>query len=440
MTASPAKAASLRGPRLPSGLQTALWAASPSLYNSFCRRRYGPVFEAKMFPFGRVVTIAEPDLVRQVLTGDPNLFRAGDANSTIAFVVGQESVLMLDGDDHAQMRRTLTPPFHREAIACHVDMIRSITEEEVSTWRVGETIKLQERLQRITLEIMIRIVLGVADADRRAALRRLVPQLLHVSPLLMVFPAIRRQVLGKGPWDRFLEVRRELDDVVFAEISKARASDNAERVDSLSLLLRGETGMGISDDAVRDHLVTLLVVGHETTSTALAWLFERVVRHPSVMRKLAAEGSESIRGHHPYLDATIKESLRIRPVTMDVARTLAEPATIGGFDLDAGTMIAISIGLLHRSPDIFPDPDAFRPERFMHESRPPFHYLPFGGGQHRCMGANFAMLEMQVITSTILAMVRMRAPRRTSEGARSMGPMILPSRGAEVEIVDRIVP
>lgn len=425
-----------KGLRLPGVAQSVLWAIHPDRFNKACRRRYGPIFTVNMFPFGRVVYVAEPSVVRTVLSGPPDLFLAGEANRAIEFVVGSRSVLLLDGREHALLRRTLLPPFHGENLTRHLAVVDSIVADEMEAWASDKTVKLHHALQRITLEVMMRVVFGIEDGNRLARLRTLVPRLLQMNPLIVLFPQLRRSFRGRGPWQQFLQIRDGIDEILFAEIRRRRASSGfACGEDTLSALLRNGSATALTDDELRDHLVTLLAVGHETTATATAWLFERLVRHPDVLSRLNAD----LRiGSNEYLDATIRETLRIRPPTLDVARTLAAPAEVGGYALPRGTMIALSLGLLHTSPDLYPEPERFRPERFLAKSPPPFHYLPFGGGNHRCLGAGFALMEMRAIISSVLRRVDVYAVRSRDEPRRTVGPMIVPGRMAEVGIDGRV--
>jgi cytochrome P450 len=359
------------------------------------------------------------------------VFRAGDAYSVMDFVFGQRSLLLLDGPEHIRRRQVLMPPFRRDSVHRYRDRIDDIVAEAMERWPVGTPFRLLPRFQAIGLETIMRTVFGMTDVDRLDALRRLVPQVLHINPALMLLPPLRRDFGPRSPGAKLARVLRELDGILYSEIARRRTDPAlADRDDILSLLLRacGEDGQQLSDGELRDHLVTLLVVGHETTATSLAWLFERLLRHPPALVRLRAEtGSQE----STYVDAVIDETLRVRPVITDIARTLSEPTPIGRYTVPAGTMVALSLFLVHTNPVDYPDPQRFRPERFLGQrpARPVF--LPFGGGPHRCLGAHFARTVMRAIVHGVLSRADLRAVRTRPERARLTGPILVPSRGAE---------
>jgi cytochrome P450 family 135 len=425
------------GPRLPSVVQSALWAARPAWFNEMCRRRYGDLFAVSMYPFGQIVYLTEPGLIKSILTSGGDLFPAGEANSVLDFVVGARSLLLLDGECHTSRRRMLMPPFHGDNVARYSTLIDSVASEEIARWPEHTPLRIHHRLQWITLELMMRAVFGIADTGHLAELHRLVPELLRIHPMIMLFPRLRRDLGARSPWGRFVRAQRGVDEILCSEIERRRAGvHGADRTDVLSLLLTAPSANAASLSAaeLRDHLVTLLAVGHETTATALAWVIERLTRHPDVLTRLRRELDA---GDASYLEAVICETLRVRPVTMDIARTVSRNTEIGGYRLDAGTMVALSLQLLHSSSAIYVDPGAFRPERFLAAPPPPFHFLPFGGGAHRCLGATFAMMEMKVVLRTFLRLVDASPARTREETMHAVGPMLVPSRGAEIVIRHR---
>jgi len=283
---------------------------------------------------------------------------------------------------------------------------------------------------------MMRAVFGIADPGHLADLHRLIPELLRINPALLLFPRLRRDLGPWSPWGRFSRIQRDVDQILYDEIRRHRnASNTAGRKDVLTLLLRApeQDPAGLSDAELRDHLVTLLAVGHETTATALAWVLERMTRHPAVMARARA-GLD--RQDDAYLEAVINETLRVRPVTMDIARTTSRESEIGGHLLPVGTMVALSLSLLHSSPAIYTDPGSFIPERFLDVTPAPYHFLPFGGGTHRCLGASFAMMEMTAILRSILRLADLRSARAKQERIHAVGPILVPSRQTEV-IIER---
>ncbi|MGW0515836.1 cytochrome P450 [Crossiella sp. NPDC003009] len=424
------------GPRMPVLAQTVLSAIQPLEFAKDCRRKYGNLFTIKVFPVGTVVCAADPAVIRRAVTAESATLLAGDANRVMDFVVGPRSVLLLDGPEHVRSRQVLLPPFRGPSVQRYQDTIAEVTAEAVRRWPAGTPVPLLPRMQHVTLEIMMRVVFGITDLRRLAGLRALVPKLLHMNPAVVLFPLLRKDWGPYSPGGRFARVKAAVDEILYTEIARRRSEVDGERSDVLSLLLRMRhaDGQPATDEDLRDNLITVLAVGHETTATTLSWAFERLVRHPEALARLEGELAE---GKHEYLDAVINETLRVRPVVGDIARILAAPATIDGYRLPAGIMLALSLGLLHSCPRRYPEPEEFRPERFLGEAPGPELFLPFGGGPHRCLGAAFAMTTMRTVISTVLAHTRLRAAAPEPERQRAMGPVLTPARGAEVVLQRR---
>jgi cytochrome P450 len=421
------------GPRMPRLVQTVGWLSRPYQFVERARARYGDVFTIKI---GRdtFVVLADPQDVKQVFTGDPAIFHAGAANVILLPFLGHKSVLLLDGSAHLGQRKLLLPPFHGEKMRRHVGLMQEIAEREVASWPTGEPFAVHPRMQDLTLEVIMRIVFGVDEGDPRlATLRR------HLRGFLdsTVNPAEMRKLLLYGPEraDRrriFASVLDPVDAVIADVIADHRSRDDlADRDDVLSMLLlaRHEDGSEMDDTELRDELVTLLVAGHETTATALAWALERLTRHPAALDRLT---EETRAGGEEYVDAVIRETLRLRPVLPFVGRKLMQPQTIGGWDLPAGARVSPSIHLVHRRPDLYPEPGAFRPERWLGVRTNPYTYLPFGGGVRRCLGASFAETEMRAVLTAIVANVRLRPARPESERVGRRVITLVPARGAEI--------
>jgi cytochrome P450 len=420
------------GPPWPVLVQTLAWTTRPKPLLRRMHRRHGDVFTIALQGGERFVVLAHPDLVKQVFTGDPAVLRAGEGNRVLLPVLGSHSVLLLDGADHLRQRKLLLPPFHGERMQRYREIIVEATEREVATWPAGEPLVLAERMQAITLDVILRAVFGVTAADEvghlRAVLLRLLESLVHPAMMaaLVAVPAQRI-----GTFRAFRRMMRPVDEALLAEIRRRRgAPDLAEREDILSMLLlaRDEDGEGLSDDELRDQLLTLLIAGHETTANGLSWAFERLMRTPHAME--AATAAARGEGDPAYLDAVAKEILRMRPVLPLVARRLQEPMSIGGYDLPAGSDLAPAIYLIHHREDLYPEPDAFRPERFLGVKPGTYTWLPFGGGVRRCIGASFALFEMETVLATVLRSVDLRpvgGPERTARRAITL----VPARGAE---------
>jgi cytochrome P450 family 135 len=386
------------GPRMGRALQTAIWSRQAQWFLEQSRARFGPMFSLKIAYEGDWVMLAEPELVKQVFTGDPKIFHAGEGNQILRPILGDNSVLVLDEKEHIGQRKLLLPPFHGERMQAYGEKMTEIAAREIESWPTGVPYKLRPRMQAITLEIIIETVFGVHERERMEPLREALRNFLDLT----TNPAALLPVLMVGP-DRIKHIpafRRRIervDALIASEIAERRtAEDLAERDDILSLMLlaRHEDGSPMSDAEIRDELLTLLVAGHETTATALSWAMERLTRHPQKLERLRAEVED---GEEEYLTATIQETLRLRPVIVLVVRKLTEAVELGGYELPAGAGVTPCIHLIHRDPSIYPDPDRFIPERFLDNPPGTYTWIPFGGGVRRCLGASFAQFEMAVV-------------------------------------------
>jgi cytochrome P450 family 135 len=407
--------------------QMAEWLARPHVYAARQRERYGDVFTARIDPIPWVM-LGDPQDVRTVFTAGPERTNAGEANEILRPTLGAHSLLLLDGEEHMRQRKLMLPAFHGERVEHYRAIMREATERAVAAMPAGEAFALRSHTQAITLEVIMRAVFGVEDADAMARLgvplKRFVDWAGNPGALVMVavlgfeHPVVRRLLRERylGPLDREL----------YALIAERRkAPDLAERDDVLSTLLlaRDEAGEPMSDVELRDELMTLLVAGHETTATSLAWAVERLVRHPGGLERLA--------GDPAYVDAVVKEVLRLRPVVAIVLRRLLAPLEVGGHELPAGATVAPCILLVHRREDVYPEPEAFRPERFLGRAPGTYSWIPFGGGVRRCLGAAFAQVEMQVVLQTLAESVRMEAVG-VAETVRRRGITLAPARGGQV--------
>jgi cytochrome P450 len=428
-----------RGPRLPPLALTLVWALAPTWVLDQCVRRYGDTFTLTFGPSGRkLVMLSDPDAVKAIFTAPPEVAPSAAGASPIAPVMGPNSVITLTGPEHMRQRKLLLPPFHGERMREYTDVIVQATRRSMAEWPLGEPMKLSERTRAITLEVILRAVFGV-EADRMDALRESISGLLTPgqTPALLL-NALRRPVEARptGSIGRALD---RLDEVTYAEIVRRRAQEDlAERTDILSLLMfaRDEDGQAMTDQELRDELVTLLLAGHETTATSVAWAVERLVRHPDKLARLvaeidAAEGDE-------YMQATISETLRVRPVVPMVVRVLQDSLDVGGRELPRGTRVVPSIYLTNRNPKVYDAPEEFMPERFLDKAPETFSWIPFGGGIRRCIGASFATLEMKLILQTVLGELSPSVParggrwRRKGEWNRRRAITLVPSAGARV--------
>ena len=414
---------------------------TPTRFLENCRRHCGDYFTLLPQPGRTLVISADPAAVKRVFTGDPNLLHAGAGNIALEPLLGPSSVLLLDGDEHLRQRRLLLPPFHGERMRAYGPLMDEVAERHVASWPRGRSFPLLPSMQAITLEVIMRAVFGFDDAARRerigAPLRRLLDT-VGTRTRVMALALTSGRSGPLSPWRRFAVARARADELLYAEIRARRSDPEAERgedVFSLLLAARDEDGLPMSDDELRDELMTLLVAGHETTATALAWTFERLTRTPRALDELIAERRAPEAGEE-YLDAVVKETLRLRPVVPAVVRQLQAPMEFGGWELPAGVNIAPSIYLLHRRPDLYPQPLEYRPERFLGAGAPgTYEWIPFGGGVRRCLGASFAMFEMKAVLRAALGQLRPRASAsRRAEGTTRRAITFAPTRGGRVRL------
>ncbi len=422
------------GPTTSRPLQTLRWIYRPGAMLEDCQRRYGDMFTLRIAHEGTWVFLAHPDMVKQVFTGDPRVLHAGEANIVVQPFLGNNSVLLLDEAAHMSQRKLMLPSFHGERMRGYEQTMAEVAAAEIDSWPTGEPYAVRPAMQRITLEVIMRTVFGVQQGERSELLRQRLSNLLEwgSDPRRMAMLA----TLGPeriGRTRLFRRVRQPADELIYEEIrSRRAAADLAERDDVLSLLLqaRHEDGSPMSDEELRDELMTLLVAGHETTASSLAWAVERSVRTPGVLERLR-DGDED------YVDAVCKETLRLRPILALVLRRLTEPMEIGGVELPAGVNLAPCIYLIHRRPDVYPDPYAFRPERFIEQPAGTYTWIPFGGGVRRCLGASFALFEMRVVLRELVARVELRAADARPERITRRAITLVPERGGEVVVSRR---
>ncbi|MFI5509011.1 cytochrome P450 [Mycobacterium sp. NPDC051804] len=424
------------GPKMPAALQLVMMMRWWPQFVAACRRRHGPIFTLRNTMMGKMVYLADPDAIKTVFAGDPQIFHAGEANSMLSGLLGASSVLVIDGDVHRERRRLMMAPFHRDAVARQADLMADIAAENIAGWPVGRPFPVAPKTSEITLEVILRTVIGASDPARLAALRDVMPRLLKVGPWESLAIA-QPKLLGRLPWRRFARNMAEADRLLYAEIADRRADPKlAERTDALAMLIQAN-GTEMSDQELRDQLITLLVAGHDTTATGLAWALERLTRHPEILARAVAAaeaGPVTQASGDEYLDAVAKETLRIRPVVPDVGRILKEPVEVGGYQLPAGVMVVPSITSVHADPTIYPDPDKFDPDRMVGTTLSPTTWFPFGGGNRRCLGAGFAMVEMRIVLREILRRVELNTTSEPDEKVRLKHVIMTPQRGGKITV------
>jgi cytochrome P450 len=419
---------------MPVALQSAIWARHAQWMLSQCAVRFGETFTLRIAHEGTWVMLSNPEHVKQVFTGDPRVFHAGEGNRILLPVLGEHSVLLLDEHAHMEQRKLLLPPFHGNRMQRYRGLMAGIAAEEIERWPSGEPYRLRPRMQAITLEIILQAVFGLEQGERlehlRVELRRLLDMLTR--PHMLLFPML----MGPERLSRFGPFRRmhaRVDELIFEVIAERRRAleRGSRREDILSMLLeaRHEDQSPMSDRELRDELLTLLTAGHETTATALAWAVERLIRHPGKLGRLREEVRS---GENAYLEAVVTETLRLRPVISLVARRLREPVEIGGWQLPAGVTVTPSIYLVHRRPDVYPEPERFEPERFLDKAPGTYSWIPFGGGVRRCIGGSFAHFEMQVVLAELVKRRRLEPARPDPEPNLRRAITETPRRDAEV--------
>jgi cytochrome P450 family 135 len=422
------------GPRMPGAVQTAIWVRRAQWFLDQCAARFGDVFKMHIAREGTWIVLSNPEHIKQVFTGDPAVFHAGEGNRILLPILGENSLLLLDEGAHMEQRKLLLPPLHGRRMQRYAELMSEIAAEEIERWPRGEPYPLRPRMQAITLEIILRTVFGLEQGERLERLRVELRGLLDIltRPEMFLFPVLLgpERLAHFGPFKRLHE---QVDELIYAEIAdRRRATDLDRREDILSMLLEARhdsDGSPMSDREIRDELVTLLVAGHETTATALAWAVERLTRHPDKLGRLTEEVAA---GENEYLEAVITETLRLRPVISLVARYLRAPVEIGGWQLPAGVTVAPSIYLVHRRPDIYPNPESFEPERFLNGSPGTYTWIPFGGGVRRCIGGSFAHFEMQVVLAELVKRRRLTPSRPEAERVYRRAITETPRHDAEV--------
>ena len=428
------------GPRLPPFLQLVKWTFAPLPFMQACADRYGDTFTVRLLGLPPMVFFTDPGAIRQIFTGDADRFRSGQAFTAFESFFGPNSLLLLDGDRHRRERRLLLPPFHGQRMRLYGEMMCEIADRSIDAWPIDTSFPVYAHLQDITLEIILRVVFGVADESRLIRLRAAIVEALRLFDVGNPLRPIRA-------WWRFGRVRREIDELLQDEVRRRRAAGPEERSDIMSMLLtaRDEDGLPMSDEEVRDEMFTMLVAGHETTATLLAWVIHRLTAHPDVQAATRAEVA-SVVGSGPRppapsaeqigrlgcLDAVIKETARLHPVVPIVVRQIETNRTVGSVTLPAGCVAAPCIYLVHRRSDLWPEPESFDPGRFTGRRTDPYTFFPFGGGVRHCLGAAFAIYEAKIVLARVLSRMSLRPDPDLAVRVVRRGLTLGPSSGLRV--------
>ena len=413
------------GPTAPPVVQVARWIARPTEFMNKARRDYGDVFTVRFASVGRIIFVSEPTLIKQIFTAPPDVLRAGEANWPLIPILGERGTLLLDGREHLERRRVILPPFHGERLERYRELFEQVAANHIERWPRDEPFALLPRIQAITLELIMKVVFGEDEDPARIE---------HLAGEMMGLIAASQARLAQLPWLRydfgryspmgmFMRVRRRVDGLLYDEIRRRREEGGlGERPDVFSMLLQTE----MTDEDLRDELMTILLAGHETTTTALAWAFERLVRHPGMYDRLRTD--------ERWADAVVAETLRLRPPIPIVGRAVKRDFELDGMTIPAGEMLAPCIWLTHRREDVYPEPYRFNPERFVGKGPETYTWLPFGGGTRRCVGAAFAHLEMTIVMKTIARMVDLRPAQPAPERVGRRAIVLAPKHGSRVII------
>ncbi len=426
------------GPRTPSALNMLRFMRAPFPTLLGWQARYGNIFTVRYAGFGTGVYVAEPEAIKQLFTGEQSDLLAGEANSFMEPVLGPNSVIVLDGREHLRQRKLLLPPFQGSHVAAFVEVIRDVAEREVAGWTAGRRFTMRERMRSLTFEVICRAVFGVTEPARVERLRAALGAVIDSNPLYMFSGLLRRDLGPLSPGRSFTRRLAAADAALGEEIERRRREGDLEqRDDVLSLLMRArdEDGREMSTRELRDELFTMLGAGHETTATALSFAFELLMRNPEVLERLR-EAIDA--GDDSYLDAVVKETLRLRPILDGAERTLTRPRTIAGWTLPPGVKVYPAILLVHMRGDLYPEPERFRPERFVEEGVESYSWLPFGGGIRRCIGAALAQTEMAEVLRAAVPAVELRPLRSEPDPIVIRGITLAPSKGVEVVVKRRL--
>lgn len=422
------------GPRAPATYNSLRFVQRPMETLLGWRRRYGDLFTVKLLVFGTGVYVADPAEIKALFTGDQSDLHAGEANAPLAAILGKHSVLVLDGEEHMRQRKLLSPPFQGSAVHSFRSVISDVANTEVDGWHPGEEFAMRDRMRSLTFDVICRAVFGVTKPERVERLRAALLRVLDSQFLFFLPDAMRRDV---GPFSPGGVLKRRLeaaDSLIYEEIERRRsAGDLEERTDVLSLLMRArdEDGGVMSDEELRDELMTMLAAGHETTATALAFAFELLLRNGEALGRLR----EDLRaGSDEYLEAVVTEALRLRPVIDAAERTLKRPRVVGGWELPEGVRVYPGIAMVHHREDLYPQPEEFRPERFLDKGAESYSWLPFGGGIRRCIGAALAKAEMAEVIRTVVTRTELEPAREEPDPVVLRGITLAPKHGTPVVV------
>ena len=407
------------GPQTLPLIQTLEWMAHPLEYMEACAQRYGDIFTLRLGPvFTPQIFVSNPQAIQQIFTTDPKQLDSGEAAGIKSPLLGQQSLLALDGKPHQRQRKLLTPPLHGERMQAYGQLICDITKQVTNQWLFDEPFSVLSSMQVISFQVILKAVFGLDEGPRSEKLKEMLIAILNpkkplLRVLMLLFPFLRRDLGSWSPWGNFMRKRHQIDELIYAEIRERKEQPDPSRSDILSLMMSAhdEQGQPMTDVELRDELMTLLVAGHETTATSLSWALYWIHHVPQVREKLLQEldtlgenPDPNTIFRLPYLNAVCSETLRLYPVaTLALNRVVKSPLKIMNYQLEPGILLTPCIYLTHHREDLYPDPKQFKPERFLSRQFTQYEYLPFGGGNRRCIGMALALFEMKLVLATVLS-------------------------------------
>ena len=398
-------------------------------------RRYGPIMTMPILSLGNVAIVSDPELVKQVFTAPADVLLGGEGVGPAAAIYGSGSMFVQEEPEHLRRRKLLTPPLHGAALSSYVPIMENSARAAMHSWPVDRPFEMLKAARALTLDVIVKVIFGVHDPDEVRRLGRPFERLLNlgVSEQLTVRYALRHTGALRV-WPRRARANKEIDDVVMPLIARRRNDPHlSEQLDILALLMcaRGDDGEALSDSEIRDDLITLILAGHETTATTLAWIFDLLLHHPDALRRVEAE---AMSGEEAFTTAVVNETLRVRPPAPFTARVAAQPFPIGGYRVEAGTRIVVHIIAINRNPRIYEHPNEFRPERFLGTRPETYAWVPFGGGIKRCLGAAFSMRELITVLHTLLREGEFSAVDDKPERIVRRSIMLAPRYGTRVRV------
>lgn len=428
------------GPR-DARLNTYGWMVRPASILERSQRRYGDVWTLRLLGGSTFVVVSHPDLVKQIFTSDPTLLHAGAVHKKIGSpLLGQHSILLADEREHEARRKVMLPLFDSTRVDHHRKVMEQIAEEDLATWPLREPFELLPHMQTITRKVIMSAIFGLTGGEAQQRLGSRIVDLLDWGSRALNMARLHRATFtGKPIPKSFPKVRDPFDALVFEEIERARNDPRlSQRDDILAMLVQAtyDDGSPMSDREVRDQMVTLLIQGHTSTATALAWALERLIRHTEMFDRLRLEAAS---GDERFVDAVITETLRLRPpVPVTMRMVVKQPYQLGEYELDVGTVMAPCMYLLHQRPDLYPEPERFRPERFLEQPPAPYTWIPFGGGNRHCIGRTFAMAEIKVVLQTLARQARLVPADPRDESIRKRGILISPTGSTRAVLEERV--